>query len=133
MGPNRRVVVLVSILAAGLAAGACSNPAAPTPDPVRVDPIQIDKVDVLISQTAPPQASAHVTGVVGDGCSTLKSVTQARSGNAVTLTILRERPVDAVCSQLARVYDDTLALEGTYPAGRYTLTVNGREVAFQTE
>lgn len=119
---------IVPVLALALASAiACSNPVGP--DPVRVDPIQIDTVTVLLM--APAQASARVRGAVGDGCSTLKSVTQARSGNAVTVTILRERPVNAVCTQQLRLYDETIPLEGSYPAGRYTLKVNGVEVTFE--
>jgi hypothetical protein len=134
MVPDRRVALALVLAAALAGAAACSSPTGPTtgPDSVRVDPIQIDTVDVLIQQTTPPQASAHVTGVLGDGCTTLRSVTQVRLRNAVTLTILRERPVDAVCSQLAKLYDATLPLEGSYTAGRYTLTVNGLKVPFQT-
>jgi hypothetical protein len=127
MGRNRSVVLVLAV--ALTTAIACTNPTAPDPS-VRVEPIQIDSVTVLV---APPRASAHVRGAIGDGCSILKSVTQVRSGNSVTLTILRERAVDAVCIQVLRLYDETILLEGSYPAGRYTLKVNGVEVAFLAE
>jgi hypothetical protein len=129
MGRNHRVIAvpLAALLAAAVG---CSNPAAP--DGVRVDPIQIDQVEVQVLETAPPQARARVRGVIGDGCSTLKSVTQVRMGQTVTLLILRERPVDAICTQQAKLYDETIALEGTYPAGRYVLRVNDLEQAFET-
>jgi hypothetical protein len=123
-----RHVALVPVLA-GLLVGmtACVSPTAP--DEVRVDPIQIDTVTVMLD--APAEAKARIRGAIGDGCSTLKSVTQSRSGNAVTLTILRERPVNAVCTQQLLLYDETIRLEGTYPSGSYTLTVNGLSVAFE--
>jgi hypothetical protein len=108
---------------------ACSNPAAPDVS-VRVDPIPIDTVAVL---TEPPRATAHVRGQIGDGCSTLKSVTQARSGDVVTLTILRERPVEAVCTLEMRLYDEKIPLEGSYTSGPYTLRVNGVELAFRAD
>ncbi len=123
-----RAAVLPVLAVAIATAIACSNPA--SPESVRIDPIQIDTVTVLNLATA--QVSARVRGVIGDGCSTLKSVTQARSGNAVTLTILRERPENAVCTQIALLYDETIPLEGSYPAGRYTLKVNSLEIAFET-
>jgi hypothetical protein len=113
-----------------LAAAACTS--SPTAPSSRVDPIQIDAVEIQVLETAPPQVRARVTGVVGDGCSELKSVTQVRSEATVTLTILRERPVDAICTQIARLYDETIPLEGAYPAGQYLLRVNGREFPFAT-
>jgi acetolactate synthase regulatory subunit len=128
--PRTRLAVAGPLAIVLCALVGCSNPAAP--DGVRVDPIQIDQVEVQVLETAPPQARARVRGVIGDGCSTLKSVTQARMGQTVTLLILRERPVDAICTQLAKLYDETIALEGTYPAGRYLLRVNGLEQAFET-
>ena len=111
-------------------ASGCSGPAAPD---LLVEPIQIDSVEVIVMESAPPLASAHVRGILGDGCSTLQSVTQARSGNAVTLTILRQRPKDAICTQIAKLYDAVIRLDGQYPQGRYTLRVNGFEVVFETE
>lgn len=105
---------------------------ATTPD-VTLGPIQINRVDVQVAETSPPRASAHVQGVIGDGCSTLHSVEQERSGSTVTLRILRERPTDAVCTQIAQLYDETIALDGAFPPGRYVLRVNDVETAFTTE
>ena len=128
MGSSRRVVPILCLVAGLVTTAACTNPA--SPDEVRIDPIQIDTVTVLL--LAPAEASARVRGAIGDGCSTLKSVTQSRSGNAVTVTILRERRLNAVCTQQLLLYDETIRLEGTYPAGRYTLNVNGVAITFDT-
>ena len=118
---------------ASVAAVGCDDSERPTAPRVEVTPIQIDSVDVQVQESSPPRAAAHVRGVIGDGCSELHSVQQARSGNAVILTILRERPIDAVCTQIARLYDETIPLEGTFPPGRYVLRVNGIETPFATE
>lgn len=112
-----------------LSAAACTSSTRPSSV---VDPIQIDAVEIQVQGTVPPQVRARVTGVVGDGCSELKSVTQLRTDATVTLTILRERPQGAICTQIARLYDETIALEGAYPAGQYLLRVNGREFPFAT-
>ncbi len=126
---SRHLVVLAIGLAAFLGAS-CSNPASPD---IVVQPIQIDRVDVLILKSFPPQAAAHVTGVVGDGCSSLHSVRQVRSGNTVTLTILRQRPRVAVCTQIALLYDESIRLDGQYPPGTYILRVNDVERTFTIE
>ena len=131
--PSNRTRLLVACgLAVALALAACgrSNPAS---SDLLVDPIQVESVEVLVQETDPPQASARVRGVIGDGCSSLHSVEQERSGNTVVLTILRQRPANAMCTQIARLYDDTIPLEGTFPPGRYVLRVNGVETSFATD
>lgn len=116
-------------LLAGLGAG-CSSPASPD---LVVEPIHIDRVDVVIMQSFPAQAAAHVTGVVGDGCASLHSMRQVRSGKTVTVTILRQRPRVAVCTQIAVLYDESIHLDGQYPPGTYTLRVNDVERNFTIE
>jgi hypothetical protein len=108
---------------------ACSS----TTGATLIEPIQIDGVEILILESAPPQVKAHVTGVIGDGCSELDSVQQARSGSTVTVTILRKRPKDAFCTQIAKLYDETISLEGTFPAGEYVLNVNEFSTTFTTQ
>ena len=111
----------------GLLACGSRGPAAPD---TLIEPIQIESVDVLVTQSSPPTVVAHVQGFLGDGCSTLHSVAQARSGNAITITILRERPRDAICTQIARLYDANIPLAGPFGPGRYLLRVNAFERAF---
>jgi len=125
---NRFLAVVAIGLAAMLAA--CSSPASPD---IVVEPIHIDRVDVLIMQSLPPQAAAHVTGVVGDGCASLHSLRQVRSGDTVTVTILRQRPRVAVCTQIALLYDESIHLDGQYPTGTYILRVNDVERIFTIE
>jgi hypothetical protein len=118
-----RVIVLGVVAAAG---NACSS-TAPTPPPPRIiaRPIQVDSVEVAL---APP--SAHVRGVIGDGCTELSGVSIARSENNVTVTIFGTRPEGAICIQIAKLYDATLALPGDFPPGQYVLRVNSVEKTF---
>jgi hypothetical protein len=60
-------------------------------------------------------------------------VGQQRSGNIVTVTILRERPRHAICIQIAKLYDDVIRLEGSFPPGVYQLRVNAFETTFTTQ
>ena len=48
----------------------------------------------------------------------------------MTLTILSTRPEDAICSQIAKLYDATSALPGDFPPGEYVLRVNSVEKTF---
>jgi hypothetical protein len=128
--PRNPIVVLAMIGLAAASWVACSTPA--QPDPV-VEPISIDSVDVRILETAPPQAVAHVKGLLGDGCSEFHSLSQARSGSTVTVTILRQRPRKAICTQIAKLYEADVPLQGQYPPGRYLLRVNSFEKVFTTD
>jgi hypothetical protein len=114
-----------------MALAACAG--SPTSPDVVVEPIAIESVSVAVLESSPPQASAHVQGFIGDGCSDLKSVEQQRTGEVVTVTILRQRQQDAICTQIAKLYDEVIRLEGTFPPGRYVLRVNDTETVFTTE
>jgi hypothetical protein len=127
MGPRFRA--LVAVLTAS-AAAACASPTGL--DPV-IGQIQIERVDVRILESAPPQAVAHVEGVIGDGCTELHSVEQQRSGSTVTITILNTRPREAICTMIAKLYKADIPLEGSYPPGQYVVRVNGLEHSFRTE
>jgi inhibitor of cysteine peptidase len=129
-------VSITTLVCAGLTAVlvACSDQSTPTSaDDLVVEPIQVEEVDVLILESFPPQAVAHVRGILGDGCSEFHSLEQERSGNTVTVTILRERPRDAICIQIGKLYEERIPLEGQYPAGQYVLHVNDVVTRFRTE
>jgi hypothetical protein len=100
---------------------------------LEIAPISIDSVDVQILESVPVQVKARVQGTIGDGCSELESVTQERTGNEITITILRRRPKDAFCTQIAKLYDETLTLGGEFPSGSYVLRVNDVEKTFQVD
>ena len=117
-----------AIIAAVAAAVACGDRAtAPTTPKTVSRPIHVDSVEVWLSPL-----SAHVRGVIGDGCTDLSGVTMRRSDNdnIVDITIWSTRPQDAICIQIAKLYDATLALPGDFPPGPYVLRVNGVEKTF---
>jgi len=124
----RATTIVACALAVTAALSACgSTPATPTPDPMlTIRPIHVDSVDVSL-EGAP---AAHVHGVIGDGCTALSSTQTTRSGPEITITIYAQRPTDAICTQIARIYDETLRLPGPYPPGDYVVRVNGVERAF---
>jgi hypothetical protein len=109
-----------------LTAACHGTPAAPPEASVIVRPIHVDSVEVVLD-AAP---AAHVRGIVGDGCTELQGVTQARTGSAIEITILSRRPADAICTQLAKLYDALLPLAGPFPSGSYVVTVNGVAAPF---
>lgn len=131
---KRACLIFLSIVLAACAPAVTEPLLTPTPGaPFVVEPIQIDRVEVLIMESFPVQVSAHVTGIVGDGCSELHRVEQTRSGNVVTIIITRQRRLADVCTMIAQLYDEMLKLEGSFPAGDYTLKVNNVEQTFRID
>jgi hypothetical protein len=129
----RRITWLLPVLA--LLGAACGKPSAPSqPDSQTVvSRIQIDSVVVRVAQSLPVQVFARVKGVVGDGCSSLLPIEQSRAGSAITLEIKRQRPRDAICTQIAILFDQEIRLDGEFRTGEYTLVVNGAAQGFRIE
>ena len=117
----RRFAVLFAALAFTLAA---CKPA------TLIVPINIDSVEVEVSGR---EASAHVTGVVGDSCSTALPPEVKRDGDTVTVTINAEREQDAVCAELALLYDEMISLGNDFAPGDYMVEVNGVEAFFSVK
>ncbi len=122
-------ILLAPALVAAPLLLAC-DPASPE---LEIRPISIDSVEVTVLESAPVQVQAHVQGTIGDGCTKLHSVDQERSGNTITVTILSERPRDAVCTQIAMLYDETIRLDGDFPPGSYQLHVNAFDTRFRVD
>jgi hypothetical protein len=123
-----RGMALGAIFALTLAATVgCGSSTAPDSTRLITRPIQVDSVEVLLQEGRP---AAHVRGVIGDGCTELSAITLERAGTLVTITIVSTRPEEAICTQIAKLYDDVLRLPGDFPAGRYVLRVNTAETTF---
>ena len=119
---SHSLVVAVAALAA--CGGNGAPPTSPTPPGMDVGPSLVESVDVRIAESFPVQVFSRITGVVGDGCSTLLPIEQTRSGTEITVEVRRERPKGAICTQIARLFDETIRLTGEFPPGTYRLKVN---------
>lgn len=138
MTRNRRVLTILLLLT-GLLLAACDAVATPTLSPGAgggitevVEPMMINSVEVTGLETAPAQPAAAIEGVIGDSCNALDSTTQSRDGNVVSIQINVRRTIqpNVPCAELAQIYNETLPLEGEFPAGDYTLVVNGTATTF---
>jgi hypothetical protein len=124
--------LLALVAGASTACTSARDAANPAPsDPVFVvDPIAIESVELVRGLGTASGLGVHVKGVVGDGCSELLPVRQVREGNTVTITVERRRPENAICIQIARLFDDVIPLEGVFPPGTYEVRVNADKIAF---
>jgi hypothetical protein len=48
----------------------------------------------------------------------------------VSITIRSQRPAEAICTQIARLYDETLRIAGDFQPGHYALRVNSVATTF---
>ena len=115
-----------------------ANPtaAAPTVAPTadlaanEIKPMPIDAVEVQIRESLPVQVSVLVTGALTDGCTEFHQMSQVRTGTTIEITITTIRPKDMMCTANLTLYTNTIALEGEFPSGTYTVRVNGVEQTF---
>jgi len=91
----------------------------------------VESVELVFLESFPLQIHALVRGVLGDGCTELDQVTTTRQGNTFTIRITTARPADAVCTQIAALFEENVPLD-VYglPAGTYTVDANGVTATF---
>jgi hypothetical protein len=108
----------------------CGSPTTPTPG-VIVGLVQVDSLELVHNASSPSGLGVRVQGVLGDGCTDLlPPITQERDGTVVRIRILRQRPEDAICTQIAKLFDQVVPLMGDYPPGQYVVHVNDSELTF---
>jgi hypothetical protein len=94
---------------------------------MQVDTV-VESVDVLVLESFPMQLNLLVKGYQPDGCDFPVQVEQVRDGNTVTVHIYREMPQDAICPMMIVGYEETIALEGGFENGSFTIHVNDQTV-----
>jgi hypothetical protein len=93
--------------------------------------LQVDRVDVHVTASAPRHVSVRVRGFLMDGCTSLEEIRQRRDGNTVTVTISTSHTGARACTQVAQLVDETIVLDGDFPPGAYVVRVNGVESRFR--
>jgi hypothetical protein len=83
----------------------------------------IESVDPLILESYPMQLQLHVTGY-HDGCDYPTQVSQSITGSTINVRIYREMPLAVICPANIITYDETIAIEGGFTGGAYTIVVN---------
>ena len=126
----RRVGPLLPLLAA--VSFGCGSPTGPGPEPgTIVSLIQVESLEIVRNASSSSGLGVRVQGVLGDGCTELVlPIEQEREGALVRIRILRQRPADAVCTQIAKLFDQVVPLLGEFPPGPYVVRVNDSELAF---
>ena len=112
------------VLMAAIAAAACGETLAGPTDPIVVEPIEIQSVELNVGATRPAPVTARMRGTLGSGCDYLHSIEQRREGSGISVEIRRSRFMEGPCTLILKEFREELGL-GAFAAGEYTLRVNG--------
>jgi hypothetical protein len=89
--------------------------------------VEVERVRVYVKDG---RLQAFVEGPLGDGCTSLKAVTQTRAGNEVRISLTSVR-VGEVCTMMLSYLKRWVPLEGMFSPGSYTVRANQRSIRFQ--
>jgi inhibitor of cysteine peptidase len=139
------VVVMLGVTLLGAACAGSRSPEAPSTGKPGAGPTQpgqgqdqggpslltIEKVDVLILESFPPQIMVKVDGWLPDGCSEVGDITQTRDGFSIDVSITIRRLSAGACIAIAPQVTRNIRLNGSFAeSGSYRVRVNGVEKSF---
>lgn len=88
-------------------------------------PLIIDGAVPVISSDTPARISLEVNAMLRNGCTGMPvEVTQQREDSTVQITLTQIIAPDVMCPAMIAPYPTTIALEGTFEPGSYTITIN---------
>jgi hypothetical protein len=89
--------------------------------------VDIERLRVFIKERRP---QAFVEGPLGDGCTSLKAITQTRIRNEINIRLTSVRVGD-VCTMMLEYLRRWVPLDGAFAPGSYTIRANQRSLRFQ--
>ncbi|MCC6602636.1 MAG: hypothetical protein IT327_05470 [Anaerolineae bacterium] len=102
-----------------------------TAENIIIGDAMVESIDVMIMESFPVQVNVHVTGYLGDGCTTLGDITTKQDGGTFSVHIFTQRPADMMCTQQLVGFEENVALDVVgLTAGTYTVDVNGMTNTF---
>ena len=121
-------VVLIAgvlVLVAAIALAATRGEPGPAPGRVTV-PAPIERVEILIRESAPPQVSVKITGGLPSGCAQRETHSVGRTGDRFVVRVLNSMPQgDPACTMIYGTYELSVALVGEIRRGvTYTVQAN---------
>ena len=139
------IVLAALVLATGL--GACASVQEPAPTPTAWDAAgaypepstaevlaPIDKVEVLIRESWPPQYAVEITSGVPGGCARFERITHAIKGDRIEVEVINTEPAPGelvACTAIYGYAQNTVELGTDFEAGAtFTVSVNGVEETF---
>lgn len=102
------------------------------PGSVQLVPAPIDRLEVRIRESAPPQYSLFVQAGLPSGCAKQHSHSVTQTGDTFVVQVMNSMPPgNPICTMIYGMYELNLDLKGDIRAGRtYTVKVNDRTTTF---
>jgi hypothetical protein len=125
------VVALAAIGIVGVAALASGR--APDAGGRRTVAAPIDKVEVVIRESNPPQVSVRIAAGLPSGCAKQDSHSVSRAGDTITISVLNSMPSeDLACTAIYGTYELNVELGSGFAIGTtYTVRVNDKVSTFK--
>lgn len=125
----------IGLVISAFVLGGCSAIRAQTNPPVaqgRIESpvegnVRVTRVRVFIKDV---RLQAFVQAELGDGCTSLQSVKQKRSGDTVDITLTSVRQGE-VCIMILQHLNEWVRLDGAFAPREYTVRANGIPVRFR--
>jgi hypothetical protein len=133
----RVVLVIGGVVLAALSATACASatdslPLSPSPSGRQAVLAPIDRLDVRILESSPPQYVLSVGAGLPGGCAEKNRHETARVADAITVTVLNWMPTGNVpCTMIYGSYELNINVGSDFrPGTTYSVTVNDKRTAF---
>jgi hypothetical protein len=116
------------------------NNATPSPTPGAertVVPAPIDKLDLIVRESAPPQYAVRVLSGLPSGCARFNEVRiTGRSGTTITIEVTNTMPADntIACTAIYGTHEAIVELGTDFvPGTEYLVRVNDKELRFTAQ
>jgi inhibitor of cysteine peptidase len=130
--PAVLIVLILAVAASRLTTNGFSAPGEEPGDARIVDPVTIERIDVLLLESFPVQVQVNVEGYLPDPCYEAQEPVVEQDGNRFIIEIVGERAEDEVCAQVIQPYEQSINL-GSVEPGDYAVEVNGVVQEFRVD
>ncbi len=149
MKAHRLLAILAGVALLLIVTAACAAPSTPSPSPTSPaaptttpntgtvkDLAPIEKAEILILESAPPQYVVFVEYGLPNGCARPGGYTVDRQGETITVKVYVTRPSDPqmMCTMIYGIDKHNIPLGKDFTSGKtYTVLVNDKSVEFTAQ
>jgi hypothetical protein len=128
----RGVVVLAALVPISCASATSSPPLSPSPSGRQAVLAPIDRLDVRILESSPPQYVLSVRAGLPSGCAEKNRHEAARVAEAITVTVLNWMPAGSLpCTMIYGSYELNINFGSDFRQGTtYSVSVNDKKTVF---
>jgi hypothetical protein len=127
-----QLIVLLAALSAGACASATDLPIDPSPSGRQAVLAPIDRLDVRVLESSPPQYVLNVRAGLPSGCAEKNRHDAERVADAITVTVLNWMPaVSRPCTLIYGSYELNINIGSDFrPGTTYSVNVNDKQTIF---